>query len=317
MLNIKKIKNIHYDLYKNAIFYKNFSRTAKLHKHNNNYNLISSSSSIINHPEIEDRFIVIVRYVNYLFDKYGTCTNLNSNIISFNRILVLDKEFNVIKKYFLETPYQNCPYVGIEDVRFFVHNQNIYYTGSYFYEPENRVKIVSGIYRMDDKTLIPNVITPSFPTNNHWEKNWIFFNNNGELNVIYKWKPIYICKINYETKQLDLLRTIDKVPDFFDLFRGSTNGVEYNNKIWFIVHYSKKVMSKNYYLHVFIVFDKQMNLLGFSNPFKFKKSIIEYCIGMTINNKTNNFIITYSLLDNSSNLMVLSPSFINSMIKYI
>ena len=64
---------------------------------------------------------------------------------------------------------------------------------------DQRIKIVSGIYDINDTKLIPNIITPSFHTNNNWEKNWVFFNNNGDLNIIYKWKPLYICKINYLT----------------------------------------------------------------------------------------------------------------------
>jgi hypothetical protein len=317
MLNLRKIKKINFNISKNCLFYKDFSHTSKQILNDVTYNLLSSSSSIVNHTDFDDRYILIVRNLNYIIDKSANAHNLNEHTVTFNRIIVLNKYFNIIRSFFLETPFQNVPYIGIEDVRLFVHDNAIYYIGSYCDEQDQRIKIVSGIYDINDTKLIPNIITPSFHTNNNWEKNWVFFNNNGDLNIIYKWKPLYICKINYDTKKLDLLNINDKVPAFFNMFRGSTNGVDYDNKIWFIVHYSKKIKDKNYYLHVFIVFDKQMNLLGYSNPFKFKNCIIEYCIGMTINKKTNNFIITYSLLDRSTNLIVLSSSFINSLITYL
>ena len=317
MLNLRKIKKINFNITKNSLFYKDFSHRSKQKINDNIYNLLSSSSSIINHPDFDDRYILIVRNLNYIIDKNANTHNLNENIVTFNKIIVLNKYFHTIREFFLETPFQNVPYIGVEDVRFFVHDNAIYYIGSYCDEMDQRIKIVSGIYDINDTKLIPNIITPSFHTNNNWEKNWVFFNNNGDLNIIYKWKPLYICKINYDTKKLDLLNTNDNVPAFFNMFRGSTNGIDYDNKIWFIVHYSKKINDKNCYLHVFVVFDKQMNLLGYSNPFKFKNCIIEYCIGMTINKNTNNFIITYSLLDRSSNLIVLSHSFINSLIIYL
>ena len=317
MLNLRKIKNIKFNITKNSLFYKDFSHKSKQELNNITYDLVSSSSSIVNHPFFQDRYILIVRNINYIIDKNANTHNLNENIITFNKIIVLNKYFNKIREFFLETPFQNVPYIGIEDVRFFLHNNEIYYTGSYCDEVDQRIKIVSGTYNINDTMLIPNIITPSFHTNNNWEKNWVFFNNNGDLNIIYKWKPLFICKINYNTKKLDLIKTNDNVPAFFNMFRGSTNGIEYDNKIWFIVHYSKKINNKNFYLHVFVVFDKQMNLLGYSNPFKFKNCIIEYCIGMILNKNTNNFIITYSLLDRSTNLIVLSSSFINSLIKYI
>lgn len=317
MLNLRKIKNIRFNIYKNSLFYKDFSRTSKHNLNNITYTLLSSSSSIIKHPDFDDRYILIVRNVNYLIDKTANTHNLNKNTVTFNQIIVLNKFFNKIREFFLETPFQNVPYIGIEDVRFFVHNKVIYYIGSYCDETDQKIKIVSGVYNINDTKLIPTIITPSFHTDNNWEKNWVFFNNNGDLNVIYKWKPLYICKINYDTKQLDLISSNNDVPDFFNMFRGSTNGIEYDNKTWFIVHYSRKINDKNCYLHVFVVFDKQMNLLGYSNPFKFKDCIVEYCIGMEINNSTNNFIITYSLLDKSTHLIVLSHSFINSLIVYL
>jgi hypothetical protein len=317
MLNLRKIKYINFNIANNCLFYKDFSRRSKQKLNDIPYNLLSSSSSIINHPNFDDRYILITRNLNYIIDKNANTHNLNKNIVTFNKIIVLNKYFNIIREFFLETPFQNVPYIGVEDVRFFVHDNAIYYIGSYCDEMDQRIKIVSGIYDINDTKLIPTIITPSFHTNNNWEKNWVFFNNNGDLNIIYKWKPLYICKINYDTKKLDLLKSNDNVPAFFNMFRGSTNGIDYDNKIWFIVHYSKKINDKNCYLHVFVVFDKQMNLLGYSNPFKFKNCIIEYCIGMTINKNTNNFIITYSLLDRSTNLIVLSHSFINSLITYM
>jgi hypothetical protein len=317
MLNLRRIKNINFNIANNCLFYKDFSCRSKQKLNNISYNLLSSSSSIINHPNFDDRYILITRNLNYIIDKNANTHNLNEKIVTFNKIIVLNKYFNIIREFFLETPFQNVPYIGVEDVRFFVHDNAIYYIGSYCDEMDQRIKIVSGTYDINDTKLIPNIITPSFHTNNNWEKNWVFFNNNGDLNIIYKWKPLYICKINYDTKKLDLLNTNDNVPAFFNMFRGSTNGIEYDNKIWFIVHYSKKINDKNCYLHAFVVFDKQMNLLGYSNPFKFKNCIIEYCIGMEMNKNTNNFIITYSLLDRRSNLIVLSHAFINSLIKYL
>jgi hypothetical protein len=162
------------------------------------------------------------------------------------------------------------------------------------------------------------IIKPSFKTDYVWEKNWVFFNNNNELNIIYKWYPIYICKIDYTKQTLNLIKTIDNVPIDFKQFRGSTNGIEYDNKIWFIVHQQNNIISgvKNSYDHNFVVFDKNMNLLGYSNIFKFENSIVEFCIGMELS-CDNNFIISYSVLDCSSKIVVFSPEYINSLIKYI
>ena len=97
----------------------------------------------------------------------------------------------------------------------------------------------------------------------------------------------------------------------------TVDGVEYNNKIWFIVH--KQDILKNYkndniisYVHIFVVFDKNMNLIGFSKQFKFENTIVEYCIGMEVYN--DNFIIIYSTCDSSTKLSIFPVDYINSLI---
>lgn len=315
---MKKLHNNY--IIKNSLYYKNYSAKNVMRINNTQYNLVSSSGCIINHPEFNDKYLLIVRNINYKLDRFGNSTFLkNSNndnkTITFNKILVLNNQFNIEREYFLKTIYeQNVPYIGIEDVRFFNFNNKIYYMGSYY--KNNKINIVSNIYNLNDDTLNTTIITPSFPTDYTSEKNWTFFNNNGDINVIYKWKPLYICKINYNTQKLDLIKSNNNTPTFFSKFRGSTNGIEYNNKIWFIVHYCKKLYNKNIYIHNFVVFNKQMDLIGYSNPFNFKNCIVEYCIGMTLNIK-NNFVITYSLLDKTTELIVLSNVYINSLIYYI
>lgn len=312
--------SVNYNIVKNSLYHLKYSQNVKKTIGDIEYNLSSSSNCIINHPNYDDKYIMIIRYVNYYLDKSGNPTSLsNSNgenkTITFNRILVLDYYLNIEQEYFLDTIYEsNKPYIGIEDVRFFNFNQEIYYIGSYY--NNNKINIVSGIYNLGDTFLSNRIITPSFDTDpNKNEKNWCFFNNNGELNVIYKWSPLYICKINYETKKLDLIKT-KTMPKYFHSIRGSTSGLEYDNKIWFIVHYSKDFLDKKNYIHMFVVFNKEMDLVGHSKPFKFRNCIVEYCMGMILNKK-NNFVITFSLLDKTTELFILSNSFVNSIIKYI
>ena len=58
-----------------------------------------------------------------------------------------------------------------------------------------------------------------------------------------------------------------------------------NNNIWFIVHYCNDFMDKKNYIHMFVVFNKEMDLIGHSKPFKFRNCIVEYCMGMILNKK--------------------------------
>ena len=305
-----KILKINKNIYKNSIYYKNFSFNEIINKIYFN----SSSSSIINHPFLNDKFILNIRLVNYYLKSDGTSVNNYSKTISHNYILFLDKFFNIEKYQFLNTFNDvSLPYIGIEDIRLFNFNNDVYFIGSSYNKNTDKIGIVSNKCDLNGNKYIPVFITPSFKTLNNWEKNWVFFNNNNELNVIYKWKPIYICKINYKTQNLDLIKENNNVPEIFNKFRGSTNGVEYNNNIWFIVHIQNKLYeNKKYYTHIFVCFNKNMELIGYSNEFNFENNIVEFCIGLIINN--DNFVITYSTLDKTTKMCILTSDYVSSLI---
>ena len=308
-------KKVNKSIILNSLFYKNlsFQFSQKIDLTPISFN--SSSASIIKHPNIKDTFIINTRIVNYSLDKMGK-TNSSGKCITLNKITICDKFFNEVSFKYLFPENYDAKYVGIEDIRLFNFKDEIYFIGSYYNQANNKVQIVSNKYILGEK-YNPLIINPTFITSFNWEKNWVFFNNNNdEINIIYKWDPIYICKIDYNKKELNLVKEIGNLPSIFSKFRGSTNGIEYNDKIWFIVHQQNTVIyeTKNY-LHNFVVFDKNMNLLGYSNAFNFENKLVEFCIGMILYN--NNFIITYSTLDKTTKVVVFLPEYVNSLITYI
>ena len=54
------------------------------------------------------------------------------------------------------------------------------------------------------------------------------------------------------------------------------------------------LFDKNYY-HLIVIFDKNMNLLRYCKPFKFKGERVEYCTGLIV--ETDRIIMTYSIWD--------------------
>jgi hypothetical protein len=300
-----------------AAFYKNLSyRFVNIYK-NNVYTFNSSSASIINDTNNPEEYILFVRAVNYKIDQNGYSTNLNNQTVSVNRIIFLDRYFTEKKHIDLEINFTDVPYVGLEDVRIFNFNNRVFYIGSYFNREKNAIQIASNYMDVNSRGLRPVGISPSFQTNYIWEKNWVFFKYKDDINIIYKWKPIYICKINFQTQKLDLIETKENVPEFFNRFKGSTNGVEYDNKILFITHIHRPKNERRQYVHNFVLFDKNMNLLGFSDPFNFEMKLIEFCTGMTYNDRKGNFIITYSTFDRTTKLLVLTKSYIEGIIHFI
>lgn len=297
-------------------FYKNMSSSFNQTIKTNLYKFNTSSAAIIQH---HNGYLMNIRIVNYSLNTVGKSTyKKGDTTITYNKIVFLDNKMNITNSKNMITKITNNPYLGIEDIRLFCFQNDVYYIGSSFNPYTNKIQIVSGILDFTKDSFDTNYITPFFKTTNKWEKNWVFFNNGGELNLIYQWYPVYICKIDYKTKQLHLLNKKSNVPSFFGKLRGSTNGVEYDNKIWFITHFQhsekKTRATKPQYLHCFVVFDKNMDLVGYSAPFNFENYLVEYCIGMTVNSDNNDFIISYSTLDSTTKLIKFSSEYVNGLI---
>jgi hypothetical protein len=151
-----------------------------------------------------------------------------------------------------------------------------------------------------------NFIKPSF-NYQEVEKNWVYFDSHGKLQIIYKWYPLQICEIDENNKNLNLIKEID-MPPFFKNARGSTCGLHYNDEIWFISHFNLN----GYYSHFFVVFDKNMNLKKFSENFYFEGYKIEFCIGFCVDDNEN-FIIPYSINDSNTTIGIYDRSTINNL----
>jgi mannosyltransferase OCH1-like enzyme len=304
----------HYnDLYKNIDIYNylkldyinryDFSRTIVKNINNKSITFYASSPSIISY---NNKYIMNIRWVNYILGK-----NMYDNFISLNSRFELDKNFNQISnEMFLEETDTNYFYNGIEDIRLFNFNNNIYYIGSSFNKEIDTISITTDLYNYNNENFIINkkFINPDFydvKISNKTEKNWCLFNYNGEIAVIYSWFPINICKIVND--KLINIEYKYNIPSHFINARGSTPGYTFNNEIWFVVHKQHKNMN---YQHQFVIFDLNMNLLKYSELFKLENSPIEYCIGLIV--EINRIILSYSVQDKSSIISIYDKNYINN-----
>jgi hypothetical protein len=97
--------------------------------------------------------------------------------------------------------------------------------------------------------------------------------------------------------------------------RGSSCASKFNNNIWFLTHIVDADLLKNgsgKYFHVFVIFDSELNLIKYSQPFTFDNKLIEFCIGLVV--EEENILMTYSIYDNSSVLGIYNKvKLINSL----
>jgi tetratricopeptide (TPR) repeat protein len=334
------------NLFSNMKFYKdllkpsqviNFGNSVSKNINNDNITFYSSSSCLIPNPfEDKNGYLMNVRYVNYFIDNNGNYLNCDKYIITQNKYIKLSSDLKIINDEFLEFNFEDRRYIGVEDIRIFYDNYSnkMLYIGT-GYHKNNSIGVVSGEYNVKEHKLSSiDEITPF--CHSTCEKNWVFVDIKQSVNIIYKWYPLQICKINQEKKTLDLAET-KEMPKIFSHARGSTCGFNYvkrtslainiNNKndtdnisitineieIWFVLHMVSYENPRHYY-HIFAVFDESMNLLRYSAPFKFHTEPIEYCLGLVV--EDDRVLITYSVWDRETKLGIYDKKYIDSIIKY-
>lgn len=326
----KMVNNNYYAiLYKNRDIYNyinlkytdtfNFSRTIIKKIKDKDIMFYSGSPSIIEHPTKENTFIMNIRWVNYKLNMHS------NNFISLNSIIELNNNFEKISdEIFMDYDYnEKIFYDGIEDIRLFNFNNNIYYIGSVYDIDRKIISISSNLYDLDKFKLDKKIINPDFydiKLINRIEKNWSLFNYNNKLAVIYKWYPLIICEIDFYNNLLKIIKYKYNIPEHFNDAKGSTPGYMFNNEIWFVLHKSQQNIDddgKKYlnYQHFFVIFDLDMNLLRYSELFKLENETVEFCIGLII--KNNNIILSYSILDISTKISIYSMDYIkNNLVWY-
>ena len=333
--------SINNNLFSNMKFYKDILKPTQVIdfgnsvvKNINNENIVfkSSSSCLIPNPfENKNGYLMNVRYVNYLINNNGNYLNCDKHIITQNKYVELSKDFKIINENFLEFIFEDRCYIGVEDVRIFY---NSYSSKTQFigtgYHKNNTIGIVCGDYDTSENKLSSIVEIKPFCQSN-CEKNWVFIDYNKSINVVYKWHPLQICKINKEKELLELIET-KEMPKIFSHTRGSTCGFTYTKKIslagnnndniditfdeteiWFVLHMVSYESPRHYY-HMFAIFDESMNLLRYSAPFKFHTEPIEYCLGLVV--EDDRVLITYSVWDRETKLGIYDKKYIDSIIKY-
>jgi len=259
----------------------------------------SSTPAIIANPNNPEQYIVSVRFVNYTVTANGMLVFKRKSSSIHSKFLV-DASFTQITPAVYIDKISGCP-LGIEDIRLFYYNSSIYYSAC-FYTSNTYNQMICGKY--DDPIEKHTIRT--LHTARH-EKNWSYVEYKGELCMVYTWYPLQIGKIDFTT---DLLHIIEEkqLPDVFTNVRGSTPSYRWKDEIWFIVHTTSIIGPCRKYHHRFVVFDTDMNLLRYSEPFKFENRSVEFCLGLIIEQERT--IVSYSTLDCTTRIGLIRNEYI-------
>lgn len=260
------------------------------------------------HPS--KRFLLNARYVNYSINSNGSyhIRDADGHVRTKNGYMFLNESYQPTADCIMmneEYTNYNSDIEGLEDVRLYYHNGKLSFTSSSKNCTDHgRIMIVSGDY-IPEQNKMTSIHVLEGPKIEPYEKNWIYVNDrymnhishSDKQNFIYKWNPLEIGAIHSDNKLH--IHTTYPTPNFFSHCRGSSPLVEYNYKVWAVVHFVKYCTPRKYY-HSVVQFNRDtMKPEAYSLPFSFCEVNIEYCIGFHIHNDIGCFIFSCNDADAS------------------
>jgi hypothetical protein len=176
---------------------------------------------------------------------------------------------------------------GLEDVRLFWHNKQLKFVASSKNATDDeRIVMMCGDYNAELAQLV-NIQVLESPKGAYVEKNWVYVpvdkikndSYRDKMNFIYSWCPMEIGVV--DNNRL-VIHTTYQTPHLFQNARGSSPIVEYDGKLWCVIHFVKYASPRIYYHSLVQLNRETLKLEKFSLPFYFKRMAIEYCLGLHI-----------------------------------
>lgn len=248
---------------------------------------------------------------------YSICSDRGNRLETKNSLCCLNDPLTDEFKYTeLEEQTSWTPqweFVGREDARLTIWNDELYY--SYLVRDDNSTGVGRlHVAKYQDGKLIDDKRLPSDKKDElYCVKNWMPVSD----------KPFYYVTMSdpattYDANDNKFFERIKKnVFAGFDMPRGSTQVIPYLEGYLAIVHtcqmwYTPNGRKDARYLHSFVYFDKEFNLIQRSPLFSFLDRPVEFCCGLT--RKNNELYITLALQDNVSFILVTSQNVVNDLL---
>lgn len=195
---------------------------------------------------------------------------------------------------------------GLEDIRLSYWNNSIYAS------PVVRDDNTTGIGRIHALKLKGGKIVKdtklSVLNNEYCVKNLMPVEDRA-FTYVYSTNPMVVVTYDETGKIVNKIQH-DKLDieqwKEFDMLRGSTQAVPFEDGYAFIVHSCQMWYTPNHrkdarYMHCAVYTDKEFNIKKVSPMFTFEDFPVEFCCGLTINN--DKVYITYALQDNVSYIL--------------
>jgi hypothetical protein len=191
---------------------------------------------------------------------------------------------------------------GLEDCRLFVFREKLWFlaTSQEYSETHKNVMILGNDH---------NLVRLQSPNPQRNEKNWLPFEHEGLLLLLYSFSPLVVLVANSVTGQTQPFRfRKTKLPNF----RGSAGPVVLNDSYVFVVH---EVWPNRKYVHRFVQIHKRsFDILAVSMPFVLSGNHnVEYVAGCC--KCGNEYVLTWGENDENAMMSLISAQTLSASLK--
>lgn len=281
----------------------------------------------------EEKILVNIRHCQYtiyhaeknIFEhQYGPLVYLNPEnditLTTKNYLCELNSDLRIIKTNIIDTTELDVrplwEFVGLEDVRLVRWENKLYASGV------RRDTTTNGVGRMELSEIVDHKEISRFripappPDQSYCEKNWM-----PVVDMPYhyvKWcNPTELVKVDPTSKTCEtvFLGTYTQQP--YD-FRGGSQviplGENYRIACVHLVNLFKSEAGRKnaIYRHCFVVWDKEWNVVRYTEPFNFMGADIEFCAGMT-QTTDGDFLLTFGFQDNAAYILRVPNKFMEEV----
>lgn len=271
------------------------------------------------------KILVNLRSVNYTFyhsekktfqHQYGPLTYVHPendiHLRTWNYLLELNDDYDIVRCHKVDTSKfpdkELWDFVGLEDARLVRWNEKLFYTGVRRDEDQigtGRMELCELVTKPNHVKQVSQVrIDPPLDPNSYCEKNWMPILDKPFHFI--KWSnPTELIRIDPITGKSEQLfsrkaKNIDGYP------RGGSQVIPWKNHYLAVTHevdlFNSEVGRKDcVYHHRFILWDKDFNIVKWSNKFSIMGGHVEFCVGLAKHNE--NMIMTFGFQDNAAYLL--------------
>lgn len=280
--------------------------------------------------DTDGKVIVNLRSVNYTFyhseeklfqHQYGPLTYVHPendiHLRTWNYYLELDDDYNISRVTKIDTrkfpDKELWDFVGLEDARIFRWDGKLFYSGVRRDEDNigtGRMELCEIVVGGNAVQQISQIrIEPPIDPKSYCEKNWMPILDKPYHYI--KWSnPTELVRVDPETGKSEQLFTgeykkINGHP------RGGSQVIPWKDGYVAITHevdlFNSEVGRKDaVYYHRIIYWDKDFNIIKWSNKFSIMGGHVEFCIGLAIHKE--NMLMTFGFQDNAAYLLKFSET---------